>query len=43
MSTSSVLPARSQISKLSEEEMRKLAAQALGCSTAEEVVRLVKP
>lgn len=42
MSASSILPARSQISKLSAEEMRKLATKALGCGTAEEVVMLVQ-
>lgn len=41
MSATSILPARTQISKLSSEEMRKLAVKALGCSTAEEVVSLV--
>lgn len=40
MSASSILAARSQISKLSAEEMRTLALEALGCGTAEEVVRL---
>lgn len=42
MSATSILPARSQISKLSADEMGRLATQALGCSTAEEVVRLVQ-
>lgn len=42
MSASSILPARSQISKLSAEETRMLAAKALGCGTAEEVVTLVQ-
>lgn len=41
MSASSILAARSQIFKLSAEEMRTLALEALGCGTAEEVVRLV--
>jgi len=41
MSATSILPARTQISKLSLEEMRELADKALGCSTAEEVVSLV--
>lgn len=41
MSASSILAARSQISKLSAEEMRTLALEALSCGTAEEVARLV--
>lgn len=41
MSATSILPARSQITKLSAEEMRKLANQALHCSTTDEVVKLV--
>jgi phosphoenolpyruvate-protein phosphotransferase (PTS system enzyme I) len=42
MSATSILPARSQISKLSKEELEDLADQALNMSTAEEVVELVK-
>lgn len=42
MSATSILPARSQISKLSREDMKELAAKALECSTAEEVVALVE-
>ncbi|CAM2846513.1 phosphoenolpyruvate--protein phosphotransferase [Paenibacillus sediminis] len=42
MSATSILPARSQISKLSQAEMKDLAAKALEMSTAEEVVELVK-
>lgn len=42
MSATSILPARSQIAKLSKSEMQKLAAKALQLSTAEEVVELVK-
>lgn len=41
MSATSILPARSQISGLSASEMRKVAEQALMCSTADEVVGLV--
>ncbi|MFB5762206.1 phosphoenolpyruvate--protein phosphotransferase [Paenibacillus medicaginis] len=42
MSATSILPARSQISKLSRTDMEKLAAQALNMQTAEEVVALVQ-
>jgi len=42
MSATSILPTRSQISKLSLEEVRQLTSAALGCSTADEVVRLVQ-
>ncbi|MDT3425032.1 phosphotransferase system enzyme I (PtsI) [Paenibacillus forsythiae] len=42
MSATSILPARSQISKLSVEEMKELAAKALDLGTAEEVVALVR-
>ncbi|MCL9661975.1 phosphoenolpyruvate--protein phosphotransferase [Paenibacillus hunanensis] len=41
MSASSILPARSQIAKLSKAEMQELAAKALDMQTAEEVVELV--
>ncbi len=41
MSATSILPARSQISKLSKAEMEELAQKALSMSTAEEVVELV--
>ncbi|MFS0836623.1 phosphoenolpyruvate--protein phosphotransferase [Paenibacillus sp. 1P03SA] len=41
MSATSILPARSQIVKLSLAEMQQLAARAIGLSTAEEVVALV--
>ncbi|EGL16940.1 MULTISPECIES: phosphoenolpyruvate--protein phosphotransferase [unclassified Paenibacillus] len=41
MSATSILPARSQIVKLSLSEMRQLAARAIELSTAEEVVALV--
>lgn len=41
MSATSVLPARSQISKLSKVEMEELAQKALNMSTAQEVVDLV--
>ncbi|SEG55354.1 phosphoenolpyruvate--protein phosphotransferase [Paenibacillus sp. UNC499MF] len=41
MSATSILPARSQIVKLSLAEMRQLAARAIELSTAEEVVALV--
>ncbi|CAM4361617.1 phosphoenolpyruvate--protein phosphotransferase [Paenibacillus macerans] len=41
MSATSILPARSQISKLSKAEMEALAAKALQMRTAEEVVELV--
>ncbi|MNP60108.1 Phosphoenolpyruvate-protein phosphotransferase [compost metagenome] len=42
MSASSILPARSLISKLSVSDMKQLANEALSKSTAEEVVELVK-
>lgn len=42
MSASSILPARSQIAKLSAEKMRQAAIDALDCSSAEEVLELVK-
>ncbi|WP_110931843.1 phosphoenolpyruvate--protein phosphotransferase [Paenibacillus bouchesdurhonensis] len=42
MSATSILPARSQIAKLSKSEMQELAAKALQLGTAEEVVELVK-
>lgn len=42
MSATSILPARSQISKLSKAEMEKLAAEALQKRTAQEVVELVQ-
>ncbi|WP_019639864.1 phosphoenolpyruvate--protein phosphotransferase [Paenibacillus fonticola] len=42
MSATSILPARSQIAKLSKGEMQELAAKALQMSTAEEVVELVR-
>ncbi len=42
MSATSILPARSQISKLSRADMQELAAKALECGTAEEVVALVE-
>ncbi|WP_322924132.1 phosphoenolpyruvate--protein phosphotransferase [Paenibacillus campi] len=41
MSASSILPARSQIAKLSKADMQELAAKALDMQTAEEVVELV--
>ncbi|GAB6990805.1 phosphoenolpyruvate--protein phosphotransferase [Paenibacillus pini] len=41
MSASSILPARSQISKLNASEMKELAGKALNLGTAEEVVALV--
>ncbi|WP_458121522.1 phosphoenolpyruvate--protein phosphotransferase [Paenibacillus sp. Z6-24] len=41
MSASSILPARSQIAKLSKAEMQELAAKALDMQTAEQVVELV--
>ncbi|PGS53002.1 phosphoenolpyruvate--protein phosphotransferase [Bacillus sp. AFS041924] len=41
MSATSILPARSQMAKLSKVEMEKLAEKALSMSTAEEVVNLV--
>lgn len=42
MSATSILPARSQISKLSKAEMEKLAAEALQKRIAQEVVELVQ-
>ncbi|MNJ52170.1 Phosphoenolpyruvate-protein phosphotransferase [compost metagenome] len=42
MSATSILPARSQIAKLSKAEMQELAAKALELGTAEEVVELVR-
>ncbi|MEF2965024.1 phosphoenolpyruvate--protein phosphotransferase [Paenibacillus sp. M1] len=42
MSATSILPARSQISRLSKAEMKELAEQALQMQTAEEVVELVR-
>jgi phosphotransferase system enzyme I (PtsI) len=42
MSATSILPARSQISKLSRTDMEKLAAKALDMQTAEQVVELVQ-
>ncbi|MDG4655720.1 phosphoenolpyruvate--protein phosphotransferase [Ectobacillus antri] len=42
MSATSILPARTQIRKLSKTEMQELANKALNMSTAEEVVELVK-
>ncbi|GIP01663.1 MULTISPECIES: phosphoenolpyruvate--protein phosphotransferase [Paenibacillus] len=42
MSATSILPARSQIGKLSRSDMQALAAKALEMSTAEEVVALVE-
>ncbi len=42
MSATSILPARTQLSKLSKAEMETLAEKALMMSTAEEVVELVK-
>ncbi|KAA9005354.1 phosphoenolpyruvate--protein phosphotransferase [Paenibacillus spiritus] len=42
MSATSILPARSQISKLSAAEMKELAAKALQMGTAEEVAALVQ-
>ncbi|GIP54321.1 phosphoenolpyruvate--protein phosphotransferase [Paenibacillus vini] len=42
MSATSILPARSQISKLSKAEMKALAEQALEQQTAEQVVKLVR-
>lgn len=42
MSATSILPARSQIMKLSQVEMQKLAKQALQLQTAEQVVELVR-
>ncbi|AIW41174.1 MULTISPECIES: phosphoenolpyruvate--protein phosphotransferase [Paenibacillus] len=42
MSATSILPARSQISKLSRADMEKLATKALDMQTAEQVVELVQ-
>ncbi|MFD3447914.1 phosphoenolpyruvate--protein phosphotransferase [Microbacteriaceae bacterium 4G12] len=42
MSATSILPARTQIRKLSKAQMEQLAQQALTMATAEEVVALVK-
>ena len=42
MSATSILPARSLISKLSKAEMAELAAEALNKSTVEEVIALVE-
>lgn len=42
MSATSILPARSQISKLSKAEMEGLAAKALQMQTAQQVVELVR-
>ncbi len=42
MSATSILPARSQISKMTKEEAEELAGKALGMSTAAEVVELVQ-
>lgn len=42
MSATSILPARSQISKLSAAEMKEMAAKALQLGTAEEVAALVQ-
>ncbi|KUP25921.1 phosphoenolpyruvate--protein phosphotransferase [Paenibacillus sp. DMB5] len=42
MSATSILPARSQISKLSAAEMKEMAAKALQLGTAEEVADLVQ-
>ncbi|PPA72232.1 phosphoenolpyruvate--protein phosphotransferase [Jeotgalibacillus proteolyticus] len=42
MSATSVLPARSQLAKLSKTEMESLAQEALGLSTNEEVISIVK-
>lgn len=42
MSATSILPARSQIGKLSRSDMQALAAKALEMGTAEEVVALVE-
>jgi phosphotransferase system enzyme I (PtsI) len=41
MSATSILPARSQMAKLSKADMEKLAEKALSMSTAAEVVELV--
>jgi len=42
MSATSILPARSQISRLSKAEMGQLAAKAIGMQTAQQVVELVR-
>ncbi|USB34335.1 phosphoenolpyruvate--protein phosphotransferase [Paenibacillus sp. YPG26] len=42
MSATSILPARSLISKLSQADMKELAAKALELQTAEQVVELVR-
>lgn len=42
MSASSILPARSQLAKLSKADMQELAAKALDMQTAEQVVELVQ-
>ncbi|WIV18392.1 phosphoenolpyruvate--protein phosphotransferase [Paenibacillus polygoni] len=42
MSATSILPARSQLTKLSQAEMKELAAKALDMQTAEQVVELVR-
>ncbi|MFI2858448.1 phosphoenolpyruvate--protein phosphotransferase [Paenibacillus sp. JSM ZJ436] len=42
MSATSILPARSQISRLSKAQMQELASKALELRTAEEVVELVE-
>ncbi|AWB45645.1 phosphoenolpyruvate--protein phosphotransferase [Paenibacillus sp. CAA11] len=42
MSATSILPARTQISKLSKADMQELAAKALEMQTAEQVVELVR-
>ena len=42
MSATSILPARSLISKLSQAEMAKLAEEALNMSTVEEVIEMVE-
>ena len=42
MSATSILPARSQISRLSQAKMKEMAEQALEMQTAEEVVKLVQ-
>ncbi|WP_211747511.1 phosphoenolpyruvate--protein phosphotransferase [Paenibacillus sp. Marseille-Q4541] len=41
MSATSILPARSQLTKLSQAQMKELAAKALDMQTAEQVVELV--
>lgn len=42
MSASSILPARSLITKLNSDDARKLASDALECRTAQEVLELVQ-